>query len=211
MIGKIGVSTEPKKRVRGQGYIAYDILETHTCIYKVSDREIELQKEYGYKVDKILYWKSIENRKKAEKVLRESGYYDTFGKNQPTQKICVALDINTNKLIKEFSSLSEAARWVEKEHNSHIRRCCEGKRVSAYGYRWQYKNEENNYTIREKIHFNPNPPKSVIVFRKDGSFIGEFNSQHECARQLNIDQRGISKVCSGKLKSTNGFVIKYKF
>ena len=67
MIGKIGVSTEPKKRVRGQGYIAYDILETHTCIYKVSDREIELQKEYGYKVDKILYWKSIENRKKQKR------------------------------------------------------------------------------------------------------------------------------------------------
>ena len=61
---KIGVSTEPKIRVKRQGEIEFEILETHTDIYKVSDREIELQKQYGYKVDKVPYWKTYEQRKK---------------------------------------------------------------------------------------------------------------------------------------------------
>lgn len=57
-VGKIGVSEKPKRRTKKQGYTEYEILEEHTCIYKVSDREIELQKEYGYKVDRMPYWKT---------------------------------------------------------------------------------------------------------------------------------------------------------
>jgi hypothetical protein len=59
---KIGVSVKPKARVESQGYVDYEILEQHDCIYKVSDREIELQKEYGYVVDKTPYYKFMQNR-----------------------------------------------------------------------------------------------------------------------------------------------------
>ena len=60
---KIGVTEDLFDRMRPYGRPDYEILETHTCIYKVSDREIELQKEYRarfgkYKVDKIPFWKS---------------------------------------------------------------------------------------------------------------------------------------------------------
>jgi predicted RNA-binding Zn-ribbon protein involved in translation (DUF1610 family) len=77
-IGKIGVSEKPKRRTKRQGYTDYEILEEHTCIYKVSDREIELQKEYGYKVDKIPYWKmrlnpTKEGMKKAGDSAKLSG------------------------------------------------------------------------------------------------------------------------------------------
>jgi len=52
---KIGCSTQPKERVEKQGYFNFQILETHTDIYIASDREIELQKQYGYPVDKVPY------------------------------------------------------------------------------------------------------------------------------------------------------------
>ena len=65
-IGKIGVSENPKKRTISQKYSNYQILETHTDIMEVSRREIELQKQYGYKVDTIPYWKSSEMAKKGE-------------------------------------------------------------------------------------------------------------------------------------------------
>jgi len=52
---KIGVSKDVEKRVKKQGFFNYNVLETHTCIYEVSARERELQKEYGYKVDHRLY------------------------------------------------------------------------------------------------------------------------------------------------------------
>ncbi len=61
---KIGCSTQVEKRVKEQGYINFEILEEHVDIYEVSDREIELQKKYGYKVDTIPYWKSSQQLRK---------------------------------------------------------------------------------------------------------------------------------------------------
>lgn len=54
-IGKIGVSEQPKYRVAKQGYSKHNILEEHTCIYEVSRREQELQRQYGYPVDDTPY------------------------------------------------------------------------------------------------------------------------------------------------------------
>lgn len=57
---KIGCTTNVKRRVNKQGYSEYQILETHTDIHIASQREIELQKQYGYKVDNTLYSQSYE-------------------------------------------------------------------------------------------------------------------------------------------------------
>ena len=59
---KIGCTSDLNKRMADQGFTDWNILEEHTDIYLASDREIELQKEYGYRVDTIPYWKSLENR-----------------------------------------------------------------------------------------------------------------------------------------------------
>jgi hypothetical protein len=58
-IGKIGCANNAKKRVNQQGYNQYEILEEHIDVYHASDREIELQKQYGYKVDCIPYYVTI--------------------------------------------------------------------------------------------------------------------------------------------------------
>lgn len=59
-IGKIGCTKNPNLRIKKrQGYTEWSIIESHNDIYIASNREIELQKEYGYKVDKIPYWKTI--------------------------------------------------------------------------------------------------------------------------------------------------------
>lgn len=57
---KIGCSTNPRRRVKAKGYSNYEILEEHEDIYVASDREIELQEEYGYGRDNPLpYYKSV--------------------------------------------------------------------------------------------------------------------------------------------------------
>lgn len=60
---KIGVSKNPKRRVREQGYSDYEILEQHDCIDVVSKRENELQKEYNLeeKFVKVDYKHIIQN------------------------------------------------------------------------------------------------------------------------------------------------------
>jgi len=55
---KIGVTTNPNDRItRQQGYDEheYEILEMSDDIDYISKREIQLQKKYGYKVDRKLY------------------------------------------------------------------------------------------------------------------------------------------------------------
>ena len=59
---KIGCTSQLKKRMKDQYFNSWEILEEHTEIYEASNREIELQKQYGYPVDKVLYWKSVMNR-----------------------------------------------------------------------------------------------------------------------------------------------------
>ena len=58
---KIGVSQDVTRRMEQHEWNGpYEIIEEHTCIYEVSKREIELQKEYGYPVDSQPYWLTIE-------------------------------------------------------------------------------------------------------------------------------------------------------
>ena len=55
---KIGVSSNLHNRVtKAQGYLPheYEILEETDDIFRVSKREIELQEQYGYSIDKTLY------------------------------------------------------------------------------------------------------------------------------------------------------------
>jgi len=60
---KIGCTFQLEKRMANQGFTEWEILEEHIDIYVASDRERELQKEYGYRVDIIPYWKSLEHRR----------------------------------------------------------------------------------------------------------------------------------------------------
>ena len=55
---KIGVTNDPERRITcQQGYAEdeYDILAMSDDIDYISELEIELQKKYGYKVDRQLY------------------------------------------------------------------------------------------------------------------------------------------------------------
>jgi hypothetical protein len=66
---KIGCTRQKvSKRVKQQGYTNFEILETHTDINIASDREIELQKQYGYseKFIKTDYKQQIEFGKKGQ-------------------------------------------------------------------------------------------------------------------------------------------------
>ena len=57
---KIGVSQNPKNRVENQGYINFQILEEHTDVVIASKREKELQRQYGYRVDRPDYSSTLE-------------------------------------------------------------------------------------------------------------------------------------------------------
>lgn len=62
---KIGCTVNPEHRInQEQGYPDYEILETYEDPQIAGDRELELQAEYGYRVDTQHYVQSTANRHK---------------------------------------------------------------------------------------------------------------------------------------------------
>lgn len=186
--GKIGCTDSLERRITEQGYELSDIevLEKYDCKYKASDREIKLQKEYGYKVDSIPYWKTLENSKNNKKAV-------------------VQFDKKGNK-IKEFQTLSECASELKLDI-SNIHSACTGRYNSCGGFVFRYKGEPigkiKNSKKERKI-------KSVIQFDKNNKFIKEWDSMYKAGKELKINTGNICLACNGKLKAAGGFIWKYK-
>jgi len=88
---KIGcTSREPAKRVKEQGYSEFEILEAYYTPGIAATRELELQKEYGYKIDNVLYG----NQPDRSGVLLTEEHKDKIGKAVR----------RSNTLYKELSS-----------------------------------------------------------------------------------------------------------
>jgi hypothetical protein len=63
---KIGCTNNPERRtVKQQGATEWEVLEEHTDAKVASKREIELQKQYGYPIDKVEYWKTLKMQKRG--------------------------------------------------------------------------------------------------------------------------------------------------
>ena len=70
---------------------------------------------------------------------KKYGLYDDFKLKYDFHALkVIQYDINGNKL-KEFPSLTDAAEFVGLTGTSSIAKCCKGKRRSAGGYLWRYK------------------------------------------------------------------------
>lgn len=71
--------------------------------------------------------------------LKEYGLYEDFKLKYDFHALeVIQYDINGNKL-REFPSLTDAAEFVGLSNTSGIAKCCKGKRRSAGGYLWRYK------------------------------------------------------------------------
>jgi hypothetical protein len=176
---KIGCATQPKKRVQEQGYKEFNILEQHNDIYVASDREQELQKQYGYEVDECPYWKTyeqnIERRNKVSKEQRNA--YSKMGGNKNVE----------SGWMKEWQQRSVITRTGTK-HSDESKMKMRLARLGKYTY----------------------PCKAVMAFDKENNFIGEYNSASTLAKTLGLLQGNVSSVLNHKLKTTGGYIIKYK-
>jgi len=153
---KIGVSKNVKGRIQKQGYTMeeVEVLEEHTNIHRVSLREQELQKEYGYKIDRVPYWKSYEigttklHRKFTKNDMAKGG--KIVGKRNVEsghiQRIAIARRTpikqytKSGEFIKEFISQAEAVKELNL-NLGNLNEVLKGKRKSAGGFVFKYKEE----------------------------------------------------------------------
>lgn len=52
--------------------------------------------------------------------------------------------------------------------------------------------------------------KPIVQYTKEGVFLKEWNSAVDAAKELGISEDGIGRVCKNKLKTSGGYVWKYK-
>lgn len=55
-------------------------------------------------------------------------------------KTVLMIDKNTNEILREFNSTTEAELSLNAKGH-HVSCCCNSKRKTAYGYKWKYKEE----------------------------------------------------------------------
>ena len=146
-IGKIGVAKDIKvrfKRYTKKDLSDWEVLEEHNCKFKVSNREMELQKEYGYPIDSIPYWRMLEMSLKAGSIIVKTGHQTKITKiaSKLRQRKILQYDKAGNFII-EWNSMKEAGIGLDL-HRQSISHCCRGKLKSTGGYIWKYKDENNS-------------------------------------------------------------------
>ena len=160
---KIGCTDNVDRRLEQQGYSNFEILEEHADVYVASDREIALQKQYGYRVDRRPYWQTIGLCSNAGKIggkiggkINKENKTGLFGMNDTAKhkavvkggKITaakfsvpvVAYEYNTDKFIGEFDSQLAAAKYLN-VFSTNIVRVLKGKQKHTGGYTFKYKNK----------------------------------------------------------------------
>ena len=110
-IGKIGCTgqTPWNKRVEQQTDDWYELLETHTDIHIASNREIELQKKYGYKVDTCSYFDSVKRNSGKQHIGGSASFKSQWKNNRDKMvektkqagKSCYELGLGVHSLSKE--------------------------------------------------------------------------------------------------------------
>jgi hypothetical protein len=148
-IGKIGCTTDTQRRVNEQGYTDFETLESYTDIYIASDRELYLQKQYGYRVDTIPYYHSYEMQKLGCSIggkISTMNYSSDFLKSisplgnkaniEKYGKKVITTNIKTNESF-TFHSIREAERVLNIQAPL-IRRCLNNLQPKSKGYTFQY-------------------------------------------------------------------------
>jgi hypothetical protein len=124
---KIGCTKNPSNRIKQQNAIEWEILETHTDIDVASQREIELQKQYGYPTDTSTYKQSVQNDAGKQNIAGRASASKQWQENRDREmqksykggkvnaelngKPVIMCDKNGND-IKEFKNRKEAADFV---------------------------------------------------------------------------------------------------
>lgn len=194
---KIGCSINPKRRVKVQGYTEFEILAEVNDKLAAGNLEIELQKQYGYSVDKIKYYetnyKSMGHKGGAKSV--------ELGHTKKLQKLGskIAAKLPRTELqmeqAKKVQKIGAKIAWTlprsEKQLSSMLKAqkigCVEGGKVMGA-------------IMKEKLRV------PIAAYRKfDNSYVGDYISVMDCARELNIKSPDIFACLSGRQKSTKGY------
>jgi hypothetical protein len=206
---KIGCSMYPKRRVKVQGYTQFEILEEHIDENIAANREIELQKQYGYQKDLVMYNQTDYSAmgKIAGNLAVQRGTIDK------ARKIGAPIAWKQSKSIEQIESskknikIAQIVAWSKPRSE---------KQMSVYKAKRTEKQIETsilNGKIQGAIRKEQLRVPIAAYKKSDKSHVGDYISVTDCARELNIKSSDIFTCLSPKKSqnSTKGYTfIKLK-
>jgi len=142
--------------------------------------------------------------------------------NNPLRKVVYEYEIGTDKLIKEYDSISDASRETghKKETISHI--CSGGSISNKFNCYWRFKDNYFLYTARDLKHTEEdlikmkiNHPFRKIICQYDigtDRLVGEYLSSHDAERMTGIGRGNITRCCKriDNYNSVGGYYWRYR-
>jgi predicted GIY-YIG superfamily endonuclease len=80
----------------------------------------------------------------------------------------------------------------------------------SYGLEPTERNRNSKNGRKAGLLYGGKNAEVVLVYKKDGSFVGEYQSQRHCAIALQLSHSKVCEVSNGKLPQTKGYLIKFK-
>jgi hypothetical protein len=228
---KIGCSQNIKKRMQSQKFSQYEIVEEHYDVYKASKREIELQKKYGYKVDRIPYYESLKRITKAQDIsLKTKDEWlpnvDWKARDEKVdwdarkQKIINHPNFINRRIVNSSWKLKKVILQYDldgnfiKEWDCGARNMpneyknaggnCRSKNGTLYGFQWRYK-ESEDYP-KQIGKFENDMWQKVIQKDLNGNIIKIWDNQTEAANSVGCSVQLISQHIKGLNKKAKGFL-----
>ncbi len=196
---KIGCAIDLERRIKAQAAFKggrYEVLEVHTDVMLVSQREIELQKQYGYRVDTIPYYKTLKNQKKAATPeVRKKAVANTDWKakvaNTDYKAISAKRTANTDYKART-SKIDYKAIVAKKDYKAF-----QAQRIANTDYKVA--------SAKRSVKIS----KPIIQYDKQGNFIKKWKSATEAKNELGYKDTPICNCLKGRCKTAGGYVWKY--
>lgn len=126
--------------------------------------------------------------------------------NEKTSKPVLQINSEDGRVIKRYSSISEASRIFNCSVNA-IRLCAEGVNKRTGGYYWIL--EENYNSFEFKPFVNNSIRKVCQIDFESGKLLNIFDSLEIASKQVNTVSSNITACCNGKQKSCCGYFWKH--
>lgn len=149
-------------------------------------------------------------RDTVKRNLIQHGLFEDFIRKRDSKATSVLqYDVNGN-FIKEWPSMIDAQDTLKVYHIGLV---CRGKRKSAGGYIWKFKDMNESFEKIEPSHEIADGNSvscKILQYDLEGNFIQEFNSIEEASETTDTNKTSIVLCMQGKHKQANNYIWKYK-
>lgn len=149
-------------------------------------------------------------RDTVKRNLIQHGLFEDFIRKRDSKNTPVLQYNADGTFIKEWPGITDAQNTL---NIHHIGLVCKGKRKSAGGFIWKYKDCSSAFSnIQENTNIEHSSPVTSTILQYDlsGSFIKEFGTVEEASETTNTNRTSIVLCMQDKCKQANNYVWRYK-